>query len=187
MKDIRLFSTIVASSFFLAGCIGPPEKTEFYKEVVGPNVSGCLNGYHVVKNERFCDDFRMGDIFVEVMPRGTKKYYQDPEKSPYKIPAVVCNVQRRSGFDFDTNVKVDNIVVTTNSGKKFTQFDWGFGSYNNECKYLFVKPRLDLNVEEDRELHVKVKITVLAPETTTKEIEFVFEGKSEWYLPFYGP
>ncbi|MBY6189930.1 hypothetical protein KUV22_05795 [Microbulbifer agarilyticus] len=187
MKKIGLFSSVFSSCLFLAGCIGPPEKTEFYQELIGPNVSGCLNGYHVVENEGLCEDFRVGDVFIEVMPRGSKKYYQDPEKSPYKIPAVVCSVQRKNDFDFKNNVKIDDIVVSTNTGKKFTEFEWGFGNYNSECKYLFVKPRLDLNVEEDRELHVKIRMTVLSPEVATKEINFAFEGKSEWYLPFYGP
>ncbi|MCP3661125.1 MAG: hypothetical protein GY696_01310 [Gammaproteobacteria bacterium] len=186
MKLIINLLIVVGCSFYLTAC-GPPAKTEYYEEIVGPNVSGCLNGYHVVIAEQNCVDFRVGDVVVELMPRGTKVYYQDPEKSPYKLPTLVCSIKRGAGFDFVKYFRIEEVVVTTNTDKTFSGFKWGFINYNENCKYISLTPRVDIKVQEDTEIYVKMFVTVLSPEVITKEINFVFGGKSQWYLPFYGP
>ena len=187
MNFIRNILLVIGVSFYLTACFGPPAKTEYYKEVVGPNVSGCLNRYHVVINEQKCTDYRIGDLVVELMPRGSKKYYQDPEKSPYKLPALVCTMQRGANFDFIKNFRIEEVIVTTNTDKVFTGFKWGFINYNDDCKYVSLTPRVDITVQEETEIKVKMLVTVLSPEVITKEMNFVFKGKSHWYLPFYGP
>ncbi|MCP3675352.1 MAG: hypothetical protein GY829_12880 [Gammaproteobacteria bacterium] len=187
MKLIIKLLLVVGCSFYVTACFGPPAKTEYYEETVGPNVSGCFNQNSAVMDEQNCVDFRVGDVVVELMPRGTKAYYQDPEKSPYKLPALVCSVQRGAGFDFVKNFRVDKMVVTTNTDKTFSDFKMGFVNYSENCKYIALTPRVDINVQEETEIHVKMLVTVLSPEVITKEMNFVFEGKSKWYLPFYGP
>ncbi|WP_406611191.1 hypothetical protein [Agarivorans sp. JK6] len=174
-------------SILLSACFGVPTKTGTYSEVVGPNKAGCLNGYSVVIDEEKCENFRVGNLFVDMAPRGSKRYYQDPETSPYKLPSVVCTIERGSSYDIQTNFIVEEVVVTTNSGRVFTDFDWGFTSFNQDCKYLFLKPKLDINVERDSELKVKMVASVLTPEKQTKEMNFVFSGVSHWHFPFYGP
>lgn len=178
---------VLGLSFLLAACFGLPVKNEFYEEVVGPNVNGCLNQYHFVISEPNCADYQVGDLTVELMPRGKKKYHSDPQKTPYKLPALVCHMQKGAGFDFISNFKVKEMVVTTNTNKTFTNFKWGLVTYNKDCKYLSMTPWLDINVEEEKEIKVKLVVTILSPEETTKEMNFVFVGKSEWYIPYTGP
>ncbi len=187
MKLIINLSLVVGCSFYLTACFDPPAMTEYYKEIVGPHVSGCLNQYSMIIDEQNCVDFRVGDVVVVLMPIGTKVYYQSPEKSPYKLPALVCSVQRDADFDFMKNFRVDKMVVTTNTDKTFSGFKWGFINYNKDCKYIALTPRIDIKVQDETEIHVKMLVTVLSPKVITKEMNFVFEGKSHWYLPFYGP
>ena len=187
MKLIRNLLLVIGITFYLAACLGPPAKNEFYEEVVGPNVTGCLNQYHVVIAEENCADYRVGDVVVELMPRGKQVYHSDPQKTPYKLPALVYSVQRGVGFDFVKNFRVKEVVVTTNTDKTFSDFSWGFINYNENCKYISLTPRLDINVQEETEINVKMVVTVLSPEVTTKEMNFVFAGKSQWYLPYNGP
>ena len=187
MKLIRNLLLVLGFSFYLSACFGSSEKNEFYQEVVGPNVTGCLNYSHVVIAEQNCADYRVGDVIVELMPRGKKIYHSDPEKPPYKLPALVCSVQRGAGFDFVNNFRINDVVVTTNTGKTFSDFKWGFINFNEDCKYISLTPWLDINVQEETEIDVKMVVTVLSPEVTSKEMKFVFAGKSQWHLRYNGP
>lgn len=187
MSYFRILLLTGGACFFITACIGPPEITEYYKEVVGPKVSGCLNKYSAVIAEEKCTDYRIGDVVVELIPRGSKKYYQDPERSPYKLSALVCNIQRGDSFDIAKNLRIEEVVVTTNTDKTFTDFKWGIVHYNKNCKYISLTPKVNIKVQDESELRVKLLVTLMSPKMTTKEMDYAFNGKSEWFVPFYGP
>ncbi len=50
-------------------------------------------------------------------------------------------------------------------------------SYNNDCEYISLIPRLNIKVQEESVIHIKMLITVLSPKVMIKEINFLFQGK----------
>ncbi|GAA5214679.1 hypothetical protein ACFSJ3_05430 [Corallincola platygyrae] len=163
-----------------------PTQTDVYEQSTGPKASGCLSVHDVVLDESKCTDFRIGDLFVDVMVVGTREYYQDPQTSPYAISGLVCTINNEYSFDFKNNFVLKEVVVSTGAGKHFADFQWSIVSYNKSCRHLSITPWLDINVQQDKALTVSIVATVLAPETETKEMKFVFNGETHWYVPFYG-
>ncbi|QBF83828.1 hypothetical protein EXU30_14920 [Shewanella maritima] len=127
---------LLTACLLVTACSGPPTKSFVYTQVQGAYASGCMNEYQGIADASRCDDYQLGPLVVEMMPRGSKKYHSDPELPPYKIPALVCTIERGQHYDFKKHFKVESIKVTTNSGKQFSSLNWGFINYNQDCKYI---------------------------------------------------
>ncbi len=171
----------------LAGCFGLPVETRVYKETLGPKQAGCLNRHGVVINKQGCSDYLVGELVVEVAIRGSKQYYQDPESSPYKISAVVCDHSGEGDFDFEKDLNIDQISITTNSGQSWDDLQWELLNFNKNCRFIAFTPWLELDVELQNRLDVQLDLSLKAYDGQSYSLFYSFQGDEYWMLPFYGP
>nr|WP_086940886.1 hypothetical protein [Thaumasiovibrio occultus] len=183
MKSFENLFYISTGCLMVVACFDPPARSHVYYEITGPNAQGCLDGYHAITNAEQCGDYQIHDMVVELMPHGSRASYQEPERAPYELSLLVCSMENSVEAESQPLFIIDELTVTTDSEKTFSNFTWDSVTYNENCKYIALNPTIDINIKDDEALAVTLTASVMSSPKESKEMVFEFEGKSQWYIP----